>query len=122
MAVASAHTFRDKLQRELQRRQWGVRTLAREMATSAGQPDRVESLRRQLRKYLSTRDLVVPTVGTRHAIEDALQLERDALQDDDEESDQEMRITVPIQVSIDYDLLALAIERRRTQDAERLAV
>lgn len=77
--------FGRKLRTELTQREWGVRTLARALAARDNSPDRVESLRRQLKRYLSAVDPVRPSAATRHAIEDALGLKPDALADDDDE-------------------------------------
>lgn len=86
--------------------------MAREIASRRQQPERVESLRRQLRKYL---DGTQPSPANRQLIEEALGLERDSLkdEDDDEESDTLLqRLIIPVNVSIDYALLARAIEQR----------
>lgn len=81
-------SFGQKLRAELDRREWGVRTLARAMANRDNTPARVDSLRRQLKRYLSETAPVTPTPGTRRAIEAAMELEDGALKadtDDDEE-------------------------------------
>lgn len=85
----ASRSFRQKLRSELTQRGWGVRTLARTMADREGVPTRTESIRRQLKRYLSDSQPINPTVATRRSIEEALGLERDALQsdEDDEESD-----------------------------------
>jgi transcriptional regulator with XRE-family HTH domain len=117
MAVNTPETFAERLRREIDRQNLGVRTLARRMTD---RPERVDVLRRQLSKYL--RGDHQPSVETRHAIEEALGLEHDALADEeDEETDgRPHRILVPVRVEldyerlrIDYDLLAAAIERRQ---------
>lgn len=77
-------SFRQKLRAELDQRGLGVRTLARQMAEKSNTPARVESIRRQLKRYLSEQDPVSPTAATRHSIEDALELDRDSLSDDGE--------------------------------------
>lgn len=108
-ATHAQRTFKDKLQAELDSRGWGVRTLARQMAN--GRPERVESQRRQLRKYLEPQP-VMPTQMTRHAIEDALGVERDALKpDDEEEGDQPMRVVVPLTVLISDAQIERALDR-----------
>lgn len=111
MATRETPAFSTRLRRELDSRGWGVRTLAREIASRRQQPERVESLRRQLRKYL---DGTQPSPANRQLIEEALGLERDSLKDDDdEESDPLMRrLIIPVNVSIDYALLARAMEQR----------
>jgi ribosome-binding protein aMBF1 (putative translation factor) len=77
-------SFRQKLRNEIDQRGLGVRTLARTMAERSNTPARVESIRRQLKRYLSEVDPVSPTAATRHSIEDALGLERDSLTDDED--------------------------------------
>lgn len=111
MATKETPAFSARLRRELDSRDWGVRTLAREIATRRQQPERVESLRRQLRKYL---DGTQPSPANRRLIEEALGLERDALKDDDDEESEPLlqRIVIPVNVSIDYALLARAMEQR----------
>lgn len=101
--------FGDKLRKELDRRGLGVRTLAREMATQAEQPNRVESIRRQLKTYLTTQNPSRPETASRHAIEAALDLKPDALKDDDEEAQPPLRATVTI--DLPQELVDRAVER-----------
>ncbi len=75
-------TFGDKLGHALRQKQLGVRTLARKLG--AGDVARSEVIRRRLNKYLH--EGVTPTEPVRHEIEDALELDRDSLKADEEES------------------------------------
>lgn len=86
--IPASQNTQQKLRAALDSRGWGVRTLAREMARRAEQPHRVESLRRQLKRYLSATDTVVPSTATRHAMEDALESERDSLKADADDSEE----------------------------------
>lgn len=101
--------FGNKLRKELDRREWGVRTLAREMATRAEQPERVESIRRQLKTYLTTQNPSRPETASRNAIEAALGLDRDALKDDEEEAQPPLRATVTI--DLPQELVDRAVEK-----------
>ena len=109
LAQTGRTPFGNKLRRELDTRNWGVRTLARAMADKANQPERTESIRRQLKTYLTTMNPSRPEAASRHAIEDALGLKRDALKDDDEESQPPLRATVTI--DLPQELVDRAVER-----------
>lgn len=122
VATHQSRTFQVKLQAELDRRGWGVRTLARKMG--AGQtPERVESIRRQLRKYLRGASPVVPSAATRHAIEDAFgDLERDSLKPDaDDEGDPPLRLVVPVTFEITGAQIDRALDRALAARASRFA-
>lgn len=82
-------TFAQKFERALEERKerepgYGLRTLARELATK---PDDVETIRRRLHKYRPRPGggaaQVTPSTSTRWEIEKALGLERDALKGDE---------------------------------------
>lgn len=109
---AEAGQFGRKLRAELDRRNLGVRTLARTLAQRANAPDRTESIRRQLRRYLY--EPVQPTAATRWEIEDALGLERDTLaaDDEDEEADPAMRDAFLLFVDL-MDLLTVRAAREK---------
>lgn len=84
-----AATFAEKFEQALAERrerepEYGLRTLARTLADN--DPDQMEIIRRRLHKYRpkkpgggSAVKVVTPTDPTRHEIEDAMGLERDAL-------------------------------------------
>lgn len=84
---SSLTPFGRRFQAELATQGLGVRTLARRIADREGRPERVESIRRQLRRYLTDVDPAVPSAPNRWVIEDALGLERDTLADEDEEDE-----------------------------------
>lgn len=78
-----------KAQADRDGQQWGLRTLARELA--GGDKTRTSSVLRQLHKYRPKKPgggvQIVPTEPTRHDIEAALGLERDALKPDPTDDD-----------------------------------
>ncbi len=76
-----------KLRASLDSREWGVRTLARAMADGRGQPQQTESIRRQLKRYLSATNPVIPSTATRVEMEDALGDPRDSLLADEDEAE-----------------------------------
>lgn len=82
-------SFADKFEEALASKKqedpsYGLRTLARELA--GGDPQRMEVIRRRLNKYRPKPGggaaEVAPTEPTRHDIEDAMGLDRDALAPD----------------------------------------
>lgn len=86
-----AQTFAEKFEQALADRRekdptYGLRTLARRLAKD--DPEAVETIRRRLHKYRPPKGggaaEVKPTAPTRHEIEDAMGLKRDALAPDKE--------------------------------------
>lgn len=84
-----AGTFAEKFEQALADKRerepgYGLRTLARTLAK--GDPDAIETIRRRLHKYRPPKGggaaETKPTPPTRHEIEDAMGLERDALAPD----------------------------------------
>lgn len=114
--ISQPGSFAAKFDAALKGKDIGVRTVARRVVERRGIPSgpeaarRVDNTRRMLNKY---RGGVVPTPASRHEIEDAMEIARDSLKpDDDAEADQSVRrFLVPVEVSLDYDLLAEAIRR-----------
>ncbi len=95
--IPPRQSTQQKLRAALAHREWGVRTLAREMAHT-GDPNRIETIRGMLKRYLRATNPVNPSVATLHAMEDALGVERGSLQGDaeDEEAAELMADLMPL--------------------------
>jgi hypothetical protein len=111
----TSQTFGQKLRKELDSRGMGIRTLARTVVdkepAAENRDRRVDNVRRQIREYLNG---VTPTPRSRHIFEDALELDRDALQGDDEDASRMARpltIRVPFEIDLPVELLARALEQ-----------
>ena len=76
----ASRTFADKLRSELERREMGVRTLARQI-----DPRNPERTRRSLNKWLAGEH--EPSQASRDSVTDALDLERGALDPDERDED-----------------------------------
>lgn len=111
--------FGNWLRGELDRREWGVRTLAREMANRANKPERIESIRRQLKTYLTETSPATPETASRNAIEDALEVERGTAPGDDEEPDPPLRVTFPVTIDLPQELVDRAVEKHMQDKADR---
>jgi len=118
-----AETFAEKFERALEEKRreipgYGLRTLARLLAKD--DPKNTEIIRRRLNKYRPKPGSggaaeVAPTEPSRHEIEAAMGLERDALRP---EADRvAASAAVIVSVPLDYDLLAEAISRRESARA-----
>lgn len=101
--MVTRRSFGEKLRAELNSRNMGARALARMLAQQRG--GTLEVRRREVLRWLQG---ATPLERNRHIVEDVLGLPRDSLKGDDEDEEPDP-VVVPAQ--IDYDLLALAINR-----------
>jgi hypothetical protein len=107
--ATTSRRFGEKLKAEFESRNMGARTLARVLARREGdtRPNAVENRRRAIIKWLQG---ATPIAENRHKVEDALELPRDSLKGDDEDEEAD---PMAITITIDYALLARAIEAAR---------
>ncbi len=107
--------FSQKLRAELNARDWGLRTLARAMAAreNAQGNGRVESLRRQLKRYVTDANPVLPSAASRESIEDALGMERDSLKADEDDEEAAALLRLPF-----IDLLTVLVQKAVAEQRE----
>jgi transcriptional regulator with XRE-family HTH domain len=101
---SSRKTFARQLREELSRQKLGIRTLARRM-----DPERPETARRSLYKWLGGEHL--PSRASREAVAVALGLPEDHFSADDDEEDALEPLTRDILAAL-YDAIGSALDRR----------